>query len=356
MTRHVWAILAAAVLCGPGAATGQEPAEPGSRPASGPTVLSLVEQDLVNRIRDLERTGGPKEVLAMTTTLSLEDRRYPLCREVLLAQSEAYRRTGQYPQASATIGRLIALAQKEPSHSRGDALAELMMLPKAYSCLRGKGHYQSPRIHGAASTGSAPSDKPVSDDEAWGAAKRDYAQHFLGAVDASVARLGEKRTTSRLLEEYRTVLDVLDAVFPHCPDIAAQKTVAGTTEFLKRYDQLMDAACQSGLGRAAAMREGTLFKGKVVTVNQKRDIAFGVHAGVRDLYVSHYVWGRTVTRYLRKRGLLSEMQGDLQAMAERAKTLQDAWVEVDNYMYNAYQTHRMGEANDPLKKIPTDPW
>jgi len=322
------------------------------------TSMTLAERKVVVRLHQLDEAGKADDILDITTATKLTGHSYDFRHAVLMCQSESHRRLGQFSSAVRSIRTLLEHAQQEPGFRRDDLLPPLVFLVHLYRRVFG-GFYKSPRRRSSSSVVLAQDPKPISDDGAWHAAKEDYARYLLESVDRTLAKLPELSTPAKLKEALGEMLAVIRMVRLHdFAKLADEKAVAVIHATLIRYEEVVSGPCKEETANAQLLRQGKLWpRARLVTPKQKRAIAYEIYGNLRRLYIINYKWGKRLTCYSRKHGLVKSTKEDLAKLVERGKRLMESFVALDNYLDAAYETHPIGEpANDPLSKIPTEPW
>jgi len=355
--RCVLAVFVATLAVGAGTIQAQPTVE-ALTTTTGPTSMTIAERKVVHRLHRLDDEGKADEVLDITTATELTGHSYDFRHAVLMCQSEAQRRLGQFTSAVRSIRTLLEHAQQEPGYRRDELLPPLVFLVHLYRRVFG-GFYKSPRRRSSAAIVLDEAPKPISDDDAWHAAKKDYAHYLLESVDLTVAKLPELSTPAKLKGALGEMLGSVQMVRSHdLVELANEKAAAAICATLVRYEEVVSDPCKKEMANAELLRRRKLWpRARLVTPKQKRAIAYEIHGNVRRLYVINYKWGKGLTAYSRKHDLLDSTKDDLAKLAERGKRLKESFVALDNYLDSAYEIHPIGEPpNDPLSKIPTDPW
>lgn len=337
-------------------AAGAESPTTGPTPSTGPTGYTVLERHTVERLNELEKTADPDDVLELTRAQELEDSSFAFRNSVLRAQSASQRRLGMYTAAERSLRSLVGYAKDEPGFRRREEMPGLIFLVRVYECVM-NGYYRSPRVTDSPSTGPAER-KPVSDDGAWEAAKRDYAKYLMETVDGMLAVLEEFGHPEKLMDHFEDMLDLVNMVRPHFRPMADEKAVVVIDGMVKRYETVMTPACKDQMEKAELLRKRKLWPGnRLVTPREKRAIAYDIHGNVKSLYVMNYTWGKSIAVYSRRHDLLDETSDQLKTLAARGETLLAAYVELDRYMDVAYERHPYGTPpNDPYSEVPTEAW
>ncbi len=82
------------------------------------TGLSISESDFVVLLRNLYKDGKYNDLLRKTARIDYDKRDFAFCWEVLMLQSQAYRRAGSHLAAETTVRKLLKYAQKRPGPGR----------------------------------------------------------------------------------------------------------------------------------------------------------------------------------------------------------------------------------------------
>ena len=350
MNRDVVLILVVAGAWA-GAARGEGP----SQDEFPPGITILEREDLV-KLRELT-AGGPskaKEVLAVTVGKDLSKASYPYQKEMLTAQAEARRRTGQPAEARNCFERLMKYAQKLPLV--GDSVREVRaaLFPVGlYKCVRGD-KYISPRK----------SDKPpvegeqvgwtISDEAGWQRAKEDYAAWSLEKLDGRL-RIALKGTNlAGLTNDLFEMLDGTEVVRPWARDLANGKAREVAAKMTERFDEL--AQGQKCLTEARAVQDGTIWP-RLMRLIDRPATAERIAKQVRQLYVDNYALGDRLTDWARAQDCTEAVSGAISTVAIRRDALQQDYVDVESYVDQNFRFHRLGEPLvEAITKIPTGRW
>ncbi len=337
-------------------APGAESPTSGPAPSTEPTGYTVLERHMVGRLNELEKTAEPDDVLELTRAQELEHSTFAFRRTVLHAQSVSQRRLGMYTAAERSLRSLVGYTKDEPAFRRREEMPGLIFLVRVYECVV-NGYYRSPRVADSPSTGPAER-KPVSDDGAWEAAKKDYARYLMETVDGMLAALEEFGHPEKLMDHFEDMLDLVNMVRPHFRPMADGKAVVVIGGTVKRYETVMTPACKDQMEKAELLRKRKLWPpNRLVTPKEKRAIAYDIHGNVKSLYLMNYQWGKSIAIYSRRHDLLDETTDELKTLAKRGETLLATYVELDKYMDVAYDRHPHGAPpNDPHSEVPTEAW
>jgi hypothetical protein len=377
----VWAI-------GSGALRKEQPATSTSsttqahrQPTTG---LSISESDFVVILHDLYKDGKYNDLLRKTARINYDERDFSFCWEVLMLQSQAYRRVGSHLAAEATVRKLLKYAQKRPGlgkrrmifrrsnlydkiegywdfdvggkgtyrHRPLEKTQFASFLLEVYKCVK-KGIYYSPGT-GKPLQGK----KPVSDDGVWGAAKKDYARSALKHLDSVMEKLSSLGSTDRLTTELIKSLRIIDVVRTHQFKQANAKAVPVINAFIKRYEQVIEPPCKKSIKRVEKLRKRKFWpKHKFMTLAQRKAIISKIWNTSKQLYVTNYEWGAMLTSYSRRNGILPKVQTQIKKLADRRDKLEKSFVMIDEFVEKKYRTRSPSKPGSTARsKIPTTPW
>ncbi len=352
------------------------------RPTTG---LTITESDFTEILRNLYKTGKYTELLQKTARIDFDEWDFSFCWEVMILQSEAYRRMGSHLAAETTARKLLKYIQKQPGpgkrrmvirrsnaygniegywdfgpagrgvyrHRPVEKVQSLSFLLEVYKCVR-KGVYHSPRT-GKPLQGS----KPVSDNSAWEAAQRDYAQCALKHLDDVVKeKIGGVNSTDRLMSDLVAALRVIDVVRTHRPKQANAKAVPVINAFIKRYEKIAETPCKKSIKRVEKLRKREFWsKHQFMTLSQRKAIINKIWNTAKQLYVTNYKWGALITSYSRRYGFLPKVQPEIKKLAARRDKLEKSFVKLDEFIQRYYRTRSPSSpGSTPRSKIPTAPW
>ncbi len=390
MPRFIAVICTVAVVwaIGSGAPRQEQPATSTSttpyvrrQPTTG---LSITESDFVVVLRNLYKDGKYNDLLRKTARIDYDERGFSYCWEVLMLQSQAYRRIGSHLAAETTVRKLLKYAQKRPGPGRRrrifrgskrydkiegywdfDAAGKgtyrhrplekirfVSFLLEVYKCVK-KGVYYSPGT-GKPLQGK----KPISDDGAWGAAKKDYARCALKHLDSVMEKLSGLGSTDRLMTELIKSLRIIDIVRTHQSRQANAKAVPVINAFIKRYEQVVDSPCKKSAKRVEKLRKRKFWpRHKFMTLAQRKAIVNKVRNTSKRLYVTNYKWGAMLTSYSRRNGILPKVQAQIKKLADRRGQLEKSFVMVDEFIEKNYRTRSPSKPGRTARsKIPTASW
>lgn len=376
----VWAV-------GSGALRQDKPAPtPASQPDKQPiTGLTITESDFIETLRNLYKAGKYNDLLRKTARINFNEREFSYCWEVLMLQSQAYRKVGSPLAAEATVRKLLKLAHKRPGpggqrivfrrsnnqydkiegywdigpsgegtyrHRPLKKIQSASFLIEVYKCVK-KGVYHSP------ATGKPlPGNKPISDDGAWAAAKEDYARSALKHLDNVTEKLNTLKSADRLMSELVGSLRIIDVVRTHQSKQANEKAVPVINAFVERYEQVVESPCEKSIKRAEKLRKRKFWpKHKFMTLEERKSVVSKMWNTSKQLYVTNYDWGAMLTAYSRKHGILPKVQAQIDKLAARRKKLEDSFVQLDEYVGRKYRTRSPSKPGSTSRsKIPTAAW
>ncbi len=390
MPRFIAVICTVAVVwaIGSGAPRQEQPATSTStttqahrQPATG---LSITESDFVVVLRNLYKNGKYNDLLRKTARINYDERDFSFCWEVLMLQSQAYRRIGSHLAAEATVRKLLKYAQKRPGpgrrrmifrrsnlydkiegywdfdaagrgtyrHRPSEKIQFVSFLLEVYKCVK-KGIYYSPGT-GKPLQGK----KPISDDGVWGAAKKDYARCALKHLDSVMEKLSGLGSVDRLTTELIKSLRIIDVVRTHQSRQANAKAVPVINAFIKRYEQVVDSPCKKSIKRVEKLRKRKFWpKHKFMTLTQRKAVVNKVRKTSKRLYVTNYEWGAMLTSYSRRNGILPKVQAQIKKLADRRSKLEKSFVMIDEFVEKNYRTRSPSKPGRTARsKIPTAPW
>ncbi len=347
---------ALAVMAADGEAGGARAAPSGPGVDQAPA-MARTELEKLKPLQALAQAGQDEKLLDHIRATDLKDTTYRFKCEVMTLQAGAFRRTKQVYAAMTTMRLLTRHAAKLPEYCRKKEVDRLV-LPTQVLMLARTGKYTSSRFRRG--SGEAPPEPlEIADDANWEKAKEDYAQHLLERTERDLEkRLPRTTTPSRVESKLYEALKVPDLVRPHFPGLANSAAASIAGRVAARVGQIVDN--HPSVARARKLIDRTLLR-EYGALNLKvwRRIVRGIIADVRTLYVLNYNCGKYVTQYGRERNILDELDGPLGRFKDRNEQLKQLFVDVDNTAhYKAlFKGHTQKTLkNDPLAKIPTDPW
>ena len=331
------------------------PAAPATRPADGtPSPFALLA-----RLAELHKAKRSAEVLEVTFRLRIKDCPYATRKTVLIYQSEAHRRRGQFADAERSLRKLLDAATKLPVPLRQAEVVQLVFLLNVHRYLK-EGVYQSPRSI-TTRPASAPAKRAtkVSDDNAWKQAKADIGLYRLERVEEALAKVKKSRSVRAFGRKLGAMLKIIDTTRPHLDKKRVDRTaVLVIVTVVGRYEKVVAGPAAKSIERVTKLRKGKLWpRGHMMTLKKKRSAVNAIWSGARDLYIANHELGALATRYSRKHKLLDKTRGAIKGPAARVEKLKRSFVQIDEYVDSSYRIHRLGDPpNDPLSRIPTKVW
>ncbi|KPK44947.1 MAG: hypothetical protein AMK72_11480 [Planctomycetes bacterium SM23_25] len=314
-----------------------------------------LESQQLERLRELAQAGKFKAVLERTVGRDLSKNSFEYQREVLSLQAEAFRRTGEPHAAMSTLYQLMRYAQKLPAFRREEEVNRVLFPIGLYRRVR-NGKYISPRKKPPTATAPAEQGWPIADDEGWERAKEDYARYLLGRLDGRLRVVENSTNPTKLFGEMLEMLDGVDGVRPHMPDLANKKVVFLAAAMVKAFDKAIEG--KRCLDLAQRLVNGRLWpRGVMMSLVERNRTAERIVKDVGELYLVNYRLGNRLTDYARKHKITEEMDGPLSVLSDRREALQSAFVQVDSFVERKHRIRRLGDPPpDPLNKIPTGKW